>query len=204
MKSISKQTHTLMGLVAFVCTSAWCATPAFADTPGGADILLPKPAEFIPALVAFLVIWFVMAKFAWPQIVSMMEKRELKIKGDLDSAEKLKVEAKQDREAAEQTLADAQVQAADIIASARRDAEAQRAHIISDAQAHAAGIMEKSRDAIAHERHKATLELSGFVVDLAVEIASKIIKDGMSVEAQRKLAERCLAEVGAQHGEEQS
>ena len=105
---------------------------------------------------------------------------------------------------AEDLVAQAQVKAADIVARARREAEEERAHIVSDAQAHAAGLMEKSRDAIANERHKATVELSGFVVDLSVEIASKIIGSGMTIEDQRKLAERCLEEVGAQHDEDQA
>lgn len=204
MKTGSKVACRTMGAVAFVCVCTLNSTVAFAETPSGADILLPKIAEFIPALVAFLVIWFVMAKFAWPQIVSMMEKRELKIKGDLDSAEKLKAQAAQDKKQAEDLVAQAQVKAADIVARARREAEEERAHIVSDAQAHAAGLMEKSRDAIANERHKATVELSGFVVDLSVEIASKIIGSGMTIEDQRKLAERCLEEVGAQHDEDQA
>ena len=50
------------------------------------------------------------------------------------------------------------------------------------------------------ERHKAMIELSSSVVDLSVEIASKIIGNDLSVEEQRRLAEKYLAEVGKSDG----
>ena len=43
----------------------------------GADILLPKPAEFVPALIAFLIIFAVVAKFVWPSVLRMLDKRTL-------------------------------------------------------------------------------------------------------------------------------
>ena len=47
---------------------------AFAeDGAAGADILIPKMAEFIPALIAFLIIWIVLAKVALPGIMKTME-----------------------------------------------------------------------------------------------------------------------------------
>ena len=59
----------------------------------GADILLPKPAEFVPALIAFLIIFAVVAKFVWPSVLRMLDKRQEKIQGDLDAAAKAREEA---------------------------------------------------------------------------------------------------------------
>ena len=62
---------------------------AFAeDGAAGADILIPKMAEFIPALIAFLIIWIVLAKVALPGIMKTMEERGKKIEESLDEAEK--------------------------------------------------------------------------------------------------------------------
>ena len=47
------------------------------------------------------------------------------------------------------------------------------------------------------ERRKATIELSNSVVDLSVEIASKIIGNDLTEDQQRRLAEKYLAEVSA-------
>ena len=67
--------HAWLARVAAVTPILLTPGVALADTPSGTDLLLPKPAEFIPALLAFLIIWAVLAKFAWPSILGMMEKR---------------------------------------------------------------------------------------------------------------------------------
>ena len=70
MNSNTKRLGFAGGIAAL---AALVPTPAFAEAPSGADLLLPKMAEFIPALIAFLVIWFVLAKLAWPSILGMMD-----------------------------------------------------------------------------------------------------------------------------------
>jgi F-type H+-transporting ATPase subunit b len=181
---------------------AYFAAPAvaLAETPSGADILLPKPAEFIPALIAFLIIWFVLAKLAWPSILGMMEKRQQKIQGDLDAAEQARREAETNAEAYQTKILEAEREAEEIRSAARREAEEKRIEILAEAQKEAAATIAKAKDAVANERKKAMIELSGQVVDLSVEIASKIIGNDLSQDAQRRLAERYLQEVTAPDG----
>ncbi len=177
-------------------------TPALAESPSGADLLLPKMAEFIPALIAFLVIWVVLAKLAWPSILGMMEQRQQKIQEDLDAAANEKAAAEKDRREYQAQIAEARHEADEIVAKAKREAEAERSRILAKAQEDAANTVAKAHDAVSSERRKAMIELSGSVVDLSVEIASKIIGNDLSEEAQRKLAEKYLAEVGASHDDE--
>lgn len=174
-------------------------TPALATSLSGADLLLPKMAEFIPALIAFIVIWIVLAKLAWPSILGMMDERQKKIQDDLDAAAAAKESAEKSRREYEADIAAARHEADEIIAQAKREAEAERSRIMAKAQADAAATVAKAHDAVNSERRKAMIELSGSVVDLSVEIASKIIGNDLSEETQRKLAEKYLAEVGAGH-----
>jgi F-type H+-transporting ATPase subunit b len=178
---------------------AYYAAPAvaLAETPSGADILLPKPAEFIPALIAFLIIWFVLAKLAWPSILGMMEKRQQKIQDDLDAAAESKAKAEREAKNYEARVREANKEAEAIVAKAKKEAEEERSRILAKAQREAADIVAKSRGAVDSERKKAMIELSGSVVDLSVEIASKIIGNELSEDSQRKLAEKYLAEVSA-------
>lgn len=107
---------------------------AFAeDGAAGADILIPKMAEFIPALIAFLIIWIVLAKVALPGIMKTMEERGKKIEESLDEAEKTKQEAIAKRAESDSIVTDARRQAADIVLEARKDAESERARIIEAA-----------------------------------------------------------------------
>ena len=175
-------------------------TTALAESVG-ADILIPKPAETIPMLVAFLIIVVILGKFAWPQIVKMMEKRQAKIQADLDAAEKSRIEADEYAKTAEAKIDEAHLEAEEIVAQAKKEAEGERAAILAKAQKESAELIAKSRGAIESERHKAMVELSSSVVDLAVEIAAKIIGDGLSEDQQRSLAEKYLAEVSAPNGD---
>lgn len=175
-------------------------TTALAESVG-ADILIPKPAETIPMLVAFLIIVVILGKFAWPQVVKMMEKRQAKIQADLDAAEKSRIEAAEYAKIAEAKIDEAHLEAEEIVASAKKEAEGERAAILAKAQKESAELIAKSRGAIESERHKAMVELSSSVVDLAVEIAAKIIGDGLSEDQQRTLAEKYLAEVSAPNGD---
>jgi F-type H+-transporting ATPase subunit b len=170
---------------------------ALAETPSGPDILLPKPAEFVPALIAFLIIWAVLAKLAWPSILKMMEQRQQKIQDDLDSAAKSKADAAREVKDLEARIAASHKDAEAIVAKAKREAEEERSRILAKAQREAADIVAKSRGAVQSERKKAMIELSSSVVDLSVEIASKIIGNELSEESQRKLAEKYLDEIGA-------
>lgn len=101
MNTIRKGAKT--AAVAGVATVAYellAPSVALAESPSGADLLLPKPAEFIPALIAFLIIWFVLGKFAWPSILKMMESRQEKIQNDLNTAENAHVKAEKDQKIA--------------------------------------------------------------------------------------------------------
>lgn len=166
----------------------------------GMRLLVPNMAEFVPACIAFLIIFFIMSKFAWPMVLKMMEDRENKIQGDLDAAEEAKNQAQSDAKAYEERLAAAERDAAEIVAAARREAEEERSRILAKAQKDASATIAKARDAVESERKKALVQLSGSVVDLSVEIASKIVGENLTDEQHRKLAERYLAEVGSTNG----
>ena len=166
------------------------------------ELLPDEPAEFIPALIAFLIIWIVLAKLVWPQVLQMMDKRQQKIQDDLDAAAKSKQEAAEQAKGYEDKLVEAHREAEAIIAKAKKEAEEERSQILAKAQHEASDIIAKAHGAVDSERRKATIELSSSVVDLSVEIASKIIGNDLSEGDQRKLAEKYLAEVGTGHDNE--
>lgn len=199
MKSTTRGQLARVG-AAIAVAVAGMPTAALAEGVGP-DILIPKPAEFIPALIAFLVIWIVLAKLVWPQVLSMMDKRQEKIQEDLDAAEKSRLDAAESAKSYEQKIVEAHQQADEIISKAKKEAEEERSAILAKAQKEAADVIAKAHGAVDSERHKAMIELSGSVVDLSVEIATKIIGNDLTEDQQRKLAEKYLAEVSAPNGD---
>ena len=166
---------------------------AFAeDGAAGADILIPKMAEFIPALIAFLIIWIVLAKVALPGIMKTMEERGKKIEESLDEAEKTKQEAIAKRAESDSIVTDARRQAADIVL------EAERARIIEAAHKEAEEIIAKAHTTVEDERKSIYAGAASSIADLSVAVATKIVGEALEDEAeQKKLIERYIQEAGS-------
>ena len=195
MKQINRAT------VAAAISSFVLAVPAQAfaeESSNRAEILIPKMAEFIPALIAFLIIWVVLAKFAWPQILSMMEERGKRIQESLDEAETTKKKAIASRKEYDELVTDARRKSADIVLEARKDAEAERARIIEAAHKEAEDIIAKAHANAEDERNAIYAAAAASIADLSVSVASKIVGETLDQDGeQRRLIERYVKEAGS-------
>lgn len=194
-----KHNYRLMGAVAGAAAALALPVPAFAEgSSGGADILIPKAAEFVPALIVFLIILFAIAKFAMPQILSTMEEREKRIADSLDEAEKTRQKAIADRKASDDIVTDARRQAAEIVLAARQDAEAERTRIIAAAHAEAEDILAKAHSSAEEERRAIYAGAAASIADLSVSVASKIVSKTLDEDGeQRRLIEKYIEEAGS-------
>ena len=195
MKQINRAT------VAAAISSFVLAVPAQAfaeESSTKAEILIPKMAEFIPALIAFLIIWVVLAKFAWPQILSMMDERGKRIQESLDEAETTKKKAIASRKEYDELVTDARRKSADIVLEARKDAEAERARIIEAAHKEAEDIIAKAHANAEDERNAIYAAAAASIADLSVSVASKIVGETLDQDGeQRRLIERYVKEAGS-------
>lgn len=195
MKQINRAT------VAAAISSFVLAVPAQAfaeESSNKAEILIPKMAEFIPALIAFLIIWVVLAKFAWPQILSMMDERGKRIQESLDEAETTKKKAIASRKEYDELVTDARRKAADIVLEARKDAEAERARIIEAAHKEAEDIIAKAHANAEDERNAIYAAAAASIADLSVSVASKIVGETLDQDGeQRRIIERYVKEAGS-------
>lgn len=189
------------GAAALAAGAVALAAPSLAlaeeNSDLGIGILIPNLSEFIPALIAFLIIWVVLAKFAWPMIVGMLDKRQETIKNNLDKAEAAKIEAQRSLEEYKKQLADARREAAGIVDEARRTGEQVKADITAQAQAQADEMIAKAKKSIEKEKLAAIADLQSSVADLSVAVAGRFIGEGLSDADQRKLIEKYVAEAGA-------
>ena len=182
------------GAAAIAAGAVALAAPSLAlaeeNSDLGIGILIPNMSEFIPALIAFLVIWVVLAKFAWPMIVGMLDKRQETIKNNLDEAEAAKIEAQRSLEEYKKQLAEARREAAGIVDEARRAGEQVKADITAQAQAQADEMIAKAKKSIEKEKQAAIADLQSSVADLSVAVAGRFIGEGLSDADQRKLIEK--------------
>ena len=193
----SMAARTLGLAAAMVLASALVPEPAYAEEAvSGADILIPKMGEFIPALIGFVVIFVVLSKFAWPRVLSSLEAREDKIAGDIAAAEAARAEANEQLEAYKAKLAGAQSDADAILDEARSLAAAAKARIVDDANKQASDIIARGREVVESERRAAMVDLTDSIANISVSAASKIIDKNLDTASQRKLVEKYLDEVG--------
>ncbi len=184
--------------VALVAALA-CPAYAFAseEEEGGINAILPSMNEFIPMLVAFIILWIVLAKFGWPLFDGMLEKRSNTIRDDLKHAEEARQESERVLAEYRQELAEAKTQASKIIAEAKQTGEDVKAEITAKAQQEAADMIEKARVAIEADKKAARAELQASVADVAVAVTARLVGNDVSDEEHRRLIKRYVEEAGS-------
>lgn len=186
------------GIIALLCACAFCPLPAFAAEEGaGINAILPQMDEFIPMLVAFIILWIILAKFGWPLFDKMLTKREETIKNSLEKSEEARQESERLLAEYREQLEGAKTQAQQMLNNARQSCDAMETEAKAKAQEEAAAIVAKAKVAIEAEKQTAIAELQGSVVNLSVDIATRVIGEDFSDEEHRKLIERYVKEAGS-------
>jgi F-type H+-transporting ATPase subunit b len=184
----------LMSLCALLAVSA-APLAAQSEPSGSSNILTPNGGLMVWTLVIFLILLFVLGKYAFGPITEQVRKREQALTDALESA-------KHDREEAAKLLAEQrrQLEAArdegqKLIAEARGAADRSRQELVNQARAQQAEILERTREEIRAERDKAIAALRREAVDLAILGASKVIEKNLDDRTNRELVEKFLASV---------
>ncbi len=160
--------------------------------------ILPAVDEMVWGTLAFLVVFFGIAKFGYPAIQKGMDDRTARIAGDLDAADKAKVDAETVRNEYESRLADAKNEASRIIEEARQAADGLRRDLIARAEAEAEELRRRNAEAVAGERGRVMAEMQGQVASLAIELAEKVVEASLDREANLQLIENYINSVGQQ------
>ena len=149
-------------------------------------------------LAAFLVVFFVLAKFGFPAITNMVEKRKNFIDESLRKAHEASVRLENIKQESESILQEARDKQAAIL----KEAAATRDSIVETAQAKAreesARIISEAKAEIESQKQAAISEIRGEVARLSVEVSEKVLRQKLGTnEAQMDYIERMLDEVAA-------
>jgi F-type H+-transporting ATPase subunit b len=161
------------------------------------ESITPKLAEFIPALISFSIVFFVLSKFAWPAISQMLDQRSDSIRDSLERAEAAKIEAERLLAEYKHTMAEARKEAGTILQQAKQSAEATRSEAAAKAIAEYDELLVKAREAIEGEKRAAIDELQRSVADLSVAVAGKLIGSELNREDHLKVIEKYVSEAGS-------
>jgi F-type H+-transporting ATPase subunit b len=165
------------------------------EEPTGLDLVLPEPAELIGGALAFIVVFFVLSRVAFPKIRAAVEKRESEVQGNLERAENAKGEAEKVLEDYKRQLAEARSEANRIIEEARGQAEQVRKDLIAKAEKDAGTIVARAQEQIEAERTRAVQELQGQIASFSIELAEKVVGRSLDGETHRDLVDAYIKEV---------
>jgi F-type H+-transporting ATPase subunit b len=161
-------------------------------------LVQPDPGLFIWTIVTFLVLLTLLAKFAWRPLLTALDSRQETIRKALDDAAQAKLELeKLQRESAE-IIRQARVEAEQVIARSRSDAERLKEELRQKAKADAEGIIRNAERQIQLETGRAIQQLRHEAVDLSVTIASKLLQRNLSAADNERLIEEALRQMDAQ------
>lgn len=160
------------------------------------DLITPGFGLVFWTAITFLLLLFILRKFAWKPILGAVSEREEGIKNALASAEMAKEEMANLKSDNEKILKEARAERDTLLKEARD----MKNNIISEAKeeakAQAAKLMEQTKVAIENEKAKAVTEMKNQMGEISVNIAEKIVKDQLSnKDKQLKLIEDLLKEV---------
>ncbi|HXY72723.1 MAG TPA: F0F1 ATP synthase subunit B [Actinomycetota bacterium] len=162
---------------------------------GDANPILPSANELIWGSIAFIIVFLLLAKFAFPPAAKALQERTNKIQGDIDSAERDRDEARQMLADYRRQLAAAREESNRILDDARKTAEQLRRDLQTKAEEDASRMIDRAREDIAGERERAISDIRREVGSLAVDLASRVIGDSLDRERQLALVDRYIEDL---------
>ena len=151
-------------------------------------------------LVIFLILFYLLRRFAFPPIFEAVEARERALEEAIAAAKRDREEAARLLEEHRRQIDNARGEAQRLIAEGRATAEKMRADLLEQARREQQDILERARREIESERDRAIAELRREAVDLAIAGASKVVEHNLDNSANRRLVESFLASTPATTG----
>ena len=160
------------------------------------SILTPDFGLFFWMLVAFLVVFFLLAKFGFPVITNMVEERKNFIDESLRKAHEAQERLANIEKEGESILQEAREKQAQILkeAAETRDAIVEQAQ--EKARSEGSRLLDEAKVAIEQEKKAAIADIRQQVATLSVEIAEKVLKQNLRDDkSQMDLIDRMLDDV---------
>lgn len=146
--------------------------------------------------VTFLIVLFLLGKFAWKPIMNALNEREASIENALSAAEKAKLEMQALKADNEKLLAEARMERDKILKEATEAANSIVENSKQRANEEGARMIADAREAIENEKRAAITEVKNMAATLSLEIAEQILRKELSDKsAQQTLAQDYIREV---------
>ena len=156
--------------------------------------------QFATQIVGFLLVLWILGKYAWPPVLGYIAERQKKIAGDLEHARQENERAVKLRAELDQELKAIEAKARARIQEAVTEGQRVASEIKAGAQKDVTQRLQRLQGEIEQERDKAMLALKQDMVRMTVEATEKILREKLDEKTQRRLVEEFIGQAGATPG----
>lgn len=145
------------------------------------------PGLMIWTIVFFLIVFFVLRKYAFGAIQKLIDERREQIRRSIEEADNARDEARKLLEEHRALMSEARSEAEQIIAEARKTRESMEVRMREETEQERQRRLEETRKEIAAETARALDKIRAGVADLLVEAASQVVGQALNTERDREL-----------------
>lgn len=171
--------------------------PLLAADEGGGGLFDVDPGLSLWTIIVFLAVLFVLGRFAWKPILGALDAREAGIREAITDSRRAQAEAVALLEEHKSQLADARRQSQELVTEGRDAGDRLRREIEAKAREEAEAILDRARNEIQRERDLALDTIRKESVELALAVASRLVREKLDSDADRALIQRYLQELNS-------
>jgi F-type H+-transporting ATPase subunit b len=149
-------------------------------------LLIPDPGLLVWTLLAFLVVFFILAKYAWPAILKGLKEREQGIADAIATAEKVKAEMAQMTNESEALMQKAREDRAATIKEAKETADKMLADAREKAKSEYDRIVAEAQLSITQQKNAALTDVKNQVGSLVIEVSEKVLRRELSNKSEQE------------------
>ena len=153
--------------------------------------------KFIAQIILFLVVYWVLNKYAFGPVLKMLTERRRRIEEGQHNAERIKKQLADAELRYQEVLRKANEDATKLLEEARTSSDAISQKQLQQAIKDAEGIIAKAQDTIVQERNKMVSEVKKEMVDLVVKTTAKVVGKVITPEDQKRLSEETAKQLAA-------
>jgi F-type H+-transporting ATPase subunit b len=154
-----------------------------------------KPGLIVWTWITFIIVLFLLRKFAWGPLLSAVEGREKNITNAIESAKRERAEAEKLLAEQKTAIAAARQEAAEAVRKTQAEMEKFREELMAKARKEAEAMKIDAQRAITEERAKALVEIKGEAVKLSIAIAEKLLTEKLDDAKHQALAQQFVADL---------
>lgn len=169
------------------------------------NLMLPDTGLLFWMTIIFAILFFVLAKFGFPIITGMVEKRNKRIDDALAAARKAEEALAHINQEQDRILAETRAEQTRMLQEAAAERDSMLAIAREDALKEAAAVMKEAKERIHQEKEAALRDVRKEVALLSISIAEKVVRKELSTEAgQKELIDSLLSEIVDKDGKSSS